>query len=167
MALCQHVNNVFCTLCNIFWFCHLWLIFMTLLFRKLVNKTDIFLVAFLFLEPSTPCKKQNYMHYWYYVNWYFKLKNLQAMKLVVAYCPEVKLLPACLTCQFNGQMEDWSFMLTSHSENMYKCIAWKSICSWVLCCSKPPEDTLSFLLCLMSAMGTFSPAALYGFILVA
>lgn len=31
---------------------------MTLLFRKLVNKTDIFLVAFLFLEPSTPCKKQ-------------------------------------------------------------------------------------------------------------
>lgn len=133
MALCQHVNNVFCTLCNIFWFCHLWLIFMTLLFRKLVNKTDIFLVAFLFLEPSTPCKKQKYMHYWYYVNWYFKLKNLQAMKLVVAYCPEVKLLPACLTCQFSGQMEDWSFMLTSHSENMYKCITWKSICSWVLC----------------------------------
>jgi len=30
---------------------------MTLLFRKLVNKTDIFLVAFLFLEPSTPRKK--------------------------------------------------------------------------------------------------------------
>lgn len=62
MTLCQHVNNGFCTLCNIFWFCHLWLIFMTLLFRKLVNKTDIFLVVFLFLEPSTPCKKQKKMH---------------------------------------------------------------------------------------------------------
>lgn len=35
---------------------------MTLLFRKLVNKTDIFLVVFLFLEPSTPCKKQKKMH---------------------------------------------------------------------------------------------------------
>lgn len=62
MTLCQHVNNGFCTLCNIFWFCHLWLIFMTLLFRKLVNKTDIFLVVFLFLEPSTPCEKQKEMH---------------------------------------------------------------------------------------------------------
>lgn len=35
---------------------------MTLLFRKLVNKTDIFLVVFLFLEPSTPCEKQKEMH---------------------------------------------------------------------------------------------------------
>lgn len=73
MTLCQHVNNVFCTLCNIFWFCHLWLIFMTLLFRKLVNKTDIFLVAFLFLEASTPSKNSEYVLYWWYVNWYFKL----------------------------------------------------------------------------------------------
>lgn len=31
---------------------------MTLLFRKLVNKTDLFLVVFLFLELSAPCKKQ-------------------------------------------------------------------------------------------------------------
>lgn len=72
MTLCQHVNNVFCTLCNIFWFCHLWLIFMTLLFRKLVNKTDIFLVAFLFLEPSTPCKKQKYIHCSEYMKWHLK-----------------------------------------------------------------------------------------------
>lgn len=52
------------------------------------------------------------------MNWYFKLKNLEAMRLFVPYSPDLKLLPACLTGQFSGQLEDWIFILTSHSQNV-------------------------------------------------
>lgn len=78
---------------------------MNLLFRKLVNKTDIFLVAFLFLEASTPRKKSEYVLYLMVCELVFQTLELAVM-LALASCPGVKLLPAFLTCKFSGHMED-------------------------------------------------------------
>lgn len=145
MTLCQHVNNVFCTLCNIFWFCHLWLIFMTLLFRKLVNKTDIFLVAFLFLEASAPSKKSECVLCWWYVSCSFRLQSLLWCQL----CLPVWSKTAASFSEFSGHMEDWTFVL-SCSEMMCKCpeehlqlgsVLFKSACRHLWC----------FLLCSVSA----------------
>jgi len=63
----------------------------------------------------------------------FHTEELASCEVVVAYCPEWKLLPACLTCKFSGQGEDWIFISTSRSENVWidyleECMQLGSVC---------------------------------------